>query len=120
MKNINLNGIEYLIEKNYKDSINKEELESLFTEHFNQYDYVAGDYSYNKLRLKGFFDTKNKKVQRYNDAVKRAPIRIYDVYVELYIRNNTQESLADKWRYSTQTIKRLNGKLYDYLQANLR
>lgn len=79
-------------------------------------------------RKKGFDELKNEiesniiaeKVQRYNDAVKRAPIRIYDVYVELYIRNNTQESLADKWRYSTQTIKRLNGKLYDYLQANLR
>ena len=77
---------------------------------------------------KGFDELKNEiesniiaeKVQRYNDAVKRAPIRIYDVYVELYIRNNTQESLADEWRYSTQTIKRLNGKLYDYLQANLR
>ena len=79
-------------------------------------------------RKKGFDELKNEiesniiaeKVQRYNDAVKRAPIRIYGVYVELYIRNNTQESLADKWRYSTQTIKRLNGKLYDYLQANLR
>ena len=79
-------------------------------------------------RKKGFDELKNEiesniiaeKVQHYNDAVKRAPIRIYDVYVGLYIRNNTQESLADKWRYSTQTIKRLNGKLYDYLQANLR
>lgn len=61
-----------------------------------------------------------EKAQRYNGVIKEAPIRIYDVYVELYIRNNTQESLADKWGYSTQTIKRLNGKLYDYLQANLR
>lgn len=68
MKSINLNEIEYLIEKNYKDCINKEELQSLFTEHFNQYDYVLGDYSYNKLRLKGFFDSKNKKVQKYNDV----------------------------------------------------
>lgn len=67
MKKINLNEIEYLVEKNYKDCINKEELESLFTEHFNQYDYVLGDYSYNKLRLKGFYDSKNKKVQKHND-----------------------------------------------------
>ena len=59
-------------------------------------------------RKKGFDELKNEiesniiaeKVQRYNDAVKRAPIRIYDVYVELYIRNNTQESLADELRYS--------------------
>ena len=59
------------------------------------------------------------KVKKYNAAMKAAPIKIYDVYIELYMRNNTQESLADKWGYSTQYIKMLNARLYQFLEQNL-
>ena len=59
------------------------------------------------------------KVKKYNAVMKTAPIKIYDVYIELYMRNNTQESLADKWGYSTQYIKMLNARLYQFLEQNL-
>ncbi len=59
------------------------------------------------------------KVKKYNAVMKSAPIKIYDVYIELYMRNNTQESLADKWGYSTQYIKMLNARLYQFLEQNL-
>ena len=59
------------------------------------------------------------KVKKYNAVMKTAPIKIYDVYIELYMRNNTQESLADKWGYSTQYIKMLNARLDQFLEQNL-
>lgn len=67
MKLIDLNGNKYEVLKNYKESLEIEELQSLFTEYFDAFDYVVGDYSYNKLRLKGFYDSKNKLVKNYND-----------------------------------------------------
>lgn len=59
------------------------------------------------------------KVSRYNDVMKNAPIRVYDVYVNLYMENNTQESLASKWGYSVQTINSWNNQLCQYLLNNL-
>ena len=39
---------------NGKENFILEEVEHLFTEYFLDYDYILGDYAYNKLRLKGF------------------------------------------------------------------
>ncbi len=75
MKNIILNGHEYEIKKNYKDSIDLDELKELYTDYFEEFDYLLGDYSYNKLRLKGYYDSKNKKVKDYND------IKTYENYL---------------------------------------
>ncbi len=66
-KTITLNNNEYEIIKNYRDAYNKDELESKFTEYFYDYDYVVGDIAYNKLRLKGFYDEKNKKAKKLNN-----------------------------------------------------
>lgn len=66
-KIITLNECDYEIIKNYRDALNKEELESKFTDYFYGYDYVVGDIAYNKLRLKGFYDSKNKKAKKLND-----------------------------------------------------
>lgn len=33
-------------------------------------------------------------VKRYNQAVANAPPRLYKVYVELYVHNNTQEAVS--------------------------
>ena len=75
MKKIILNGHEYVIEKNYKDSIDVEKIQELFTEYFDEFDYLLGDYSYNKLRLKGFYNSNNKKTKSYND------IKTYEKYL---------------------------------------
>ena len=66
-KTITLNNNEYEIIKNYRDAYNEDELESKFTEYFYDYDYVVGDIAYNKLRLKGFYDEKNKKAKKLNN-----------------------------------------------------
>ena len=66
-KEIILENIRYTILENKNDCLNIEELKNLFTDYFYDYDYILGDYAYNKLRLKGFCDKKNKKFNNIND-----------------------------------------------------
>lgn len=54
-------------------------------------------------------------VKRYNQAVTNAPPRFYEVYVELYVHNNTQETLSFDWDCSLDYIKRLNRQLCEFL-----
>ena len=67
MKKITINNKEYEIIKNYKDAFNEEELMNKCTDYFYDYDYIVGDIAYGKMRLKGFYDSKNKKVNKIND-----------------------------------------------------
>ena len=60
----------YQLEKNYKDGFDYEEVKKLWTDYFDEYDFVLGDWSYGKLRLKGFCDKKNKKYNQINDIKK--------------------------------------------------
>lgn len=53
-------------------------------------------------------------VKRYNQAVTNAPPRLYEVYVGLYVQNNTQEALAYDWDYSTEYVKRLTKQLCEF------
>ena len=51
---IDVNGKKYKLVKDYKNAFNEEEFLSRFTDYFYDYDYIVGDISYGKLRLKGF------------------------------------------------------------------
>ena len=63
---ISVGDFKYKIIENYRECFDKEEFESLFTEYFFEYDYIVGDYAYNKLRLKGFYKDNNKKSKDLN------------------------------------------------------
>ena len=67
MKKIEVNGISYEVLREDSDCINLEELQEKMTDYFEPYDYVLGDYAYEKLRLKGYYDEKNKKVREINN-----------------------------------------------------
>ena len=67
MKKIVLNKVEYEIIKDYKNALNTEEVEEKITDYFDNYDYILGDYSYDKLRLKGFCDKDNEILKKIND-----------------------------------------------------
>lgn len=67
MKKIVLNEKEYELIKDYKNAFDLDELTEKFTEYFDDYDYIVGDYSYDKLRLKGFCNKKNKNFKEVND-----------------------------------------------------
>lgn len=67
MKTIRLENNEYEILENIDNCLDIELLKSMYTDYFYDYDYLVGDYAYNKLRLKGFCDRANKKFNKIND-----------------------------------------------------
>ena len=66
-KVIDINGVEYKIIENEKDAIDVELLKEKITDYFDCFDFIVGDWAYNKLRLKGFCDKNNKKFNKIND-----------------------------------------------------
>ena len=62
-----LNDLDYEIIENYKDGFDYDTLVEKATDYFNDFDYILGDWSYGKLRLKGFCDKENKNFKAYND-----------------------------------------------------
>ncbi len=81
---------EYDIEKDDNKVFNLNEIETCFTDYFLPFDYVLGDYSYGKLRLKGFYDKNNKKVTKinnYNDI---------DEYIKKYCAYNCKFFIIKK------------------------
>ena len=68
---IEVNNIKYDIVKNYRDAFDKDEFIEKCTDYFSDYDYIVGDIAYGKLRLKGFYDSKNKKVKDLNNIFER-------------------------------------------------
>ncbi len=71
-----LDNIKYQIIDNKNNCFNLDELKEKYTDYFYDFDYILGDYAYNKLRLKGFCDPKNKKCNKIND------IREKDKYIK--------------------------------------
>ena len=76
--NIEINNQKYELIKNYKDAFSQEEFIEKCTDYFYDYDYIVGDIAYGKLRLKGFYDEKSKKVKVYNNIKN----------LEQYLKNN--------------------------------
>ncbi len=76
MNKYKINDIEFELIENYKDGFDLEEITSKYTEYFDNYDYIIGDWSYGKLRLKGLCDKKNKLNNRINN------IKIKDEYLK--------------------------------------
>ena len=67
MKNIEINNVKYEVIRNDKSCINEEELSEKITDYFENYDYIVGDFSYDKVRLKGYYEKTNKKATEIND-----------------------------------------------------
>ena len=67
MKKVEINGQEYEVVENIGDCIDINELKEKITEYFDDFDYIFGDYSYEKVRLKGYNDASNKKVNKINN-----------------------------------------------------
>lgn len=90
MKIIEINGKKYEIVRNDKDCLKKDELEEKLTEYFDDFDYIFGDYSYDKVRLKGYNDSNNKKVKKIND------IKYLDEYITTYCSYGARVFLIKK------------------------
>lgn len=59
-------------------------------------------------------NTIEDKLKIYNQYICNATPRLYDIYVCLYLENNTQESLAEKFGVSLEYMCRLNGMLVNF------
>lgn len=60
-----------------------------------------------------------EKVNKYNSIIKFATPKLYELYVSLYIENNTIESFANKEGYSYTHIQRINALLVKFFQEKL-
>lgn len=78
MKLYKFNDIEYTFLKGDESIFNYDSLKELVTDYFEDFDYIFVDESYNKLRLKGFYDKENKKVKDLNN------IKNLDKYITNY------------------------------------
>lgn len=78
MKQYELDNLQYQLLENYKDGFDIESAKKLYTEYFHEYDYILGDWSYGKLRLKGFCDSDNSLKNNTNDILNK------DKYVKEY------------------------------------
>ena len=78
MKTVKIKDKDYALIKDYKNGFELTEVEDRWTEYFDVYDYVLGDWSYGKLRLKGFCEKSNEMFKSINDFEK----------IEEYIKDN--------------------------------
>lgn len=76
MKVYNFNDINYEIIEEDREAFDEETVREKMTDFFRVYDYIIGDWSYGKLRLKGFCDENNKYFNKIND------IKTKDQYLE--------------------------------------
>lgn len=67
MDKINVLDNTYELIINYREAFEEEDFINKCTDYFLDYDYIVGDIAYSKLRLKGFYDEKNKKVNKINN-----------------------------------------------------
>lgn len=67
MKYLIINDRKYDLIKDYKNGFSLDAVTEKITEYFYMYDYIVGDWSYGKLRLKGFCKKDNKSFRKTND-----------------------------------------------------
>ena len=77
-KRVEINGVQYEVIRNDDNCLNVEELSEKITDYFDPYDYIFGDFAYEKVRLKGYYDDGNKKANSINN------IKKMDDYIKNY------------------------------------
>lgn len=89
-KIVKINGLNYEIVRNDSDCFDEEVVNSKITDYFDDYDYIFGDYAYEKIRLKGYYDSSNKKAKKIND------IKYLDKYIKDYCSYGARTFLLKK------------------------
>lgn len=67
MKKYEIENNDYELIKDYKNAFDYDAVKERYTEYFDDFDYILGDWSYGKLRLKGFCEKNNPKFKPIND-----------------------------------------------------
>ncbi|SDM14021.1 YutD family protein [Sediminibacillus halophilus] len=58
---IEIEGKNYEVVENVKDGFQEEAVKQRFSDILSKYDFIVGDWGYEQLRLKGFYDNQNPK-----------------------------------------------------------
>ena len=58
-------------------------------------------------------------LEKYNCVIREAPLRLYDLYACMYIRNETQEAIANEWGYTVQYIRKMISQLFTFFKQKL-
>ncbi|SDK07599.1 YutD family protein [Sediminibacillus albus] len=58
---IEIEGKKYEIIENNKDAFQEELIRQRYSDILSKYDFIVGDWGYDQLRLKGFYDNQNPK-----------------------------------------------------------
>ncbi len=92
MKKVVINGVSYEVVRNDENCLVVDEIEEKITDYFDPYDYILGDFAYEKVRLKGFYESNNKNANKIND------IRYMDDYILNYCSYGSKIFLLKKIR----------------------
>lgn len=57
--------------------------------------------------------------QKYNNAIRSAPARLYDLYGCLYVQNKTQEAVSQELGYSPEYVRKFVKELFLFFQQKL-
>ena len=90
MKKVDINGVTYEIIRNEQNCFSKDDVLEKITDYFDDYDYIFGDYAYDKVRLKGYYDSNHKKAKKIND------IKYLDEYIHNYCSYGAKTFLLKK------------------------
>ncbi|MCT2535909.1 YutD family protein [Aquibacillus koreensis] len=58
---IEVQGNKYEMIEDHKNGFQNEKFEERYSEILSKYDFIVGDWGYDQLRLKGFYDDQNPK-----------------------------------------------------------
>ena len=86
----------YTYSKGDEELLKIDTLTDLVTDYFDVFDYIFVDEAQNKLRLKGFYNDKNKKVKDINN------IKGLDNYIENYCSYGSRWVLIEKIKDSNE------------------
>ena len=80
-------------------------------------------YYTNKARFSAALDalphTVKELAEKYAAIVSTAPLDLYYIYFELYVKGLTQEATAEDLNYSTEYIRQKNKRLLLFLQQKI-
>ena len=81
-------------------------------------------YYINKEQMDEAFQTTGRNeimnlVEKYHKAMQTAPIKLYHLYVGLYIQGYTQEAYSITANYTPEYIQWLHKQLLQFLQSNI-
>ena len=96
---IHMHGNIYELVINHKNGWNPEAFRERYSEVLEKYDYIFGDWGYNQLRLKGFYDKQNGNLPH------EMKIESFDEYVMEYCNFGCAHFLIKKVKSDQKNSK---------------